>query len=435
MANPVGIFFSRLAPEDKKFIKRIGFLLVILLLSTVAALFAYKKFAKVEIFKATVAEKPKKEETFELPPLPELPEMPEESTELSEPEEAAETEESGSDNNSDEYFDENAHLELMRQNASKYNFKLAYKHGARITRFLRSSPELTAEWGHVLLEAGKPEDAASALQSAISKGLNKTEVLFYLTVAMLRSGQALEAIALVDEHLKENNDIDLLASKAALLMEAPDTNMRKEANEIFLKIAGKKSHVADYLYARFLMQNGDYQKSKTYLELAVKAEPKNPRYIARLGMAEFYLKRDASAEAMYKKTLSINPYDYNTWFNLGELYYSKANESGDASDIRQKTNQAMEAYLKAIANNPQHINAHYRVGLLQNLNGAHKEAIKHLKITLEKRPNHIPSMLQLSSAYLQLGDTTQSVNYLNTVLQIDPFNKVAASEKRRIEKR
>ncbi len=367
---------------------------------------------------------------FELPPAPEEVSGGEELFHFA----VQEQEEAPSENFDN--FDREAHLQLMRQNVSKYNYKIAYKHGTRIVSSLLANPELNAEWGHVLLEAGKPQEAVSALQRITSKDTVKSGAAIDMAFAMLRSGNADGAIDFLDEKIKNSNDVDLLAAKAAIIGEHPDTTRRVAAEPIFLRCvkSNQPSPDANYWYGRFLMQRGDYQNSKIYLERAAKAKPNEPRYIARLGMAEFYLKQDSNAETLYKRALKINPYDYNTWFSLGELYLSKANESSFSPDIRQKTHQALESYLKAIENDSLHPMANYRIGLILNGNGMNKEAIKHLLTALEKKPGYIPAMQQLSSAYIKIGDTTKSMSYLETILQIDPFDKVAANEFNRIKK-
>ena len=361
----------------------------------------------------------------ELPPAPEMPEHMDAETPIT----------SAKDDPFANDFDGLAHLQLMRQNSKEYNYQMAYRHGVKIISYLLDEPELAAEWAHILLEAGKPQDAISVLQKLDSKNSIKNDAVVDLAFALHRSGDTDGAIQLLDDKLKSNSDVNLLATKAAIMGEYPDTNKRVDAEAIF-KSAFKKSASlpnVNYWYSRYLMQKGDYQSSKNYAELALKAKPNEPRYITRLGMAEFYLKNDSRAEELYKIALKINPYDYNAWFNLGELYLSKANESISASDVKQNTRKALESYLKSIENDSLHIKAHYRIGLILNGNGGYKEAIKHLMIALEKMPNDIPVMQQLSVAYLQIGDTTNSIGYLDKILQLDPFNKIAATQMRRIK--
>jgi tetratricopeptide (TPR) repeat protein len=435
VANPLGIFFSRLAPEDKRFIKRIGFFLFFLLILSGAGLYFYtqnaeKKPAQPETLPPAAVTDSMLDTTaiVEMPSVPEIPGFDDVLEDIAP--KAAEDDSSLVGN-----FDEQAHLQLMRQNAKEYNYKMAYRHGARIEGFLIVNPELRAEWGHVLLETGKPEEAVSALQKAVTRDSVKSEVIVDMAFAMFRSGDADGAISFLDSAMRSNRDLTLAATKAAIIGEHPDTTKRSAAEAIFKTVLKSKPSLPDanYQYGRFLMRRGDFKSSKNHLEIAVKEKPNEPRYIARLGMAEFYLKNDAIAETLYTKALKINPYDYNTWFNLGELYLSRANESVYVKDVRQKTHKALESYLKTIENDSLHANAHYRIGLILNGNGGHREAVKHLATALEKMPNNIPVMKQMSVAYIQIGDTAKAIYFLEEILRADPFDKIAATEYRRIK--
>jgi tetratricopeptide (TPR) repeat protein len=439
---------SKLAPEDKRFVRRMGLFLFFLLLLSAGALYFYTQLKRenklpdltkyTETFSELFGElgidslANKNADTtaaidpFELPPAPEVPEFVEHSPD----------DFKGAKEPLDNDFDIQAHLQLMRQKAKAYDYKLAYKHGSRIEAYLLASSELSGEWGRILLEAGLPREAILVLNRLNIKDSITNESIMDLAFAMFRSGNADEAIDFLDDKLKSEKNADFVMAKAAITGEHTDTTKRAGADAIFKQAfkMNPSSHATNYYYGRYIMQRGNFQLSKSYLEAAVKAMPNEPRYVARLGMAEFYLKQDAKAESYYKKSLEINPYDYNTWFNLGELYLSLANESSNVQDIKKKTRMALEAYLEAVNQEPMHANAHFRIGLILNGNSGYGEAIKHLSFALEKMPNNIPVMQQLSSAFLYLQDTAKSVDYLEKILQIDPFNKIAASEFRRIKK-
>jgi len=446
VANPLGIFLSRLDPGDRRFIKRIcTFLAILFILSIVAIYFVSKPELEKpeqadEIPNIALGSDSLPADLADLPPMPDVPEHMD--AELSE------TNAKGDDPFADD-FDAAAHLQLMRQNSKEYNYQMAYRHGVRIIGNLMDNPELTAEWGHILLEAGKPEKAVEALQKLDSKGSIKSDAIADLALALHRSGDTEGAIQLLDDKLKGKNDVDLLVTKAAIIGEHPDTNKRVAAEAIFRSALKKNASLpnVNYWYSKYLMDRGDYKNSKVYAERALNAKPNEARYITRLGMAEFYLKNDSRAEELYKISLKINPYDYNAWFNLGELYLSKANESSNVKDVRKNTYKALEAYKESIKYDSLHTKAHYRIGLISNGNGAYKEAINYLAITLNKLPNDIPTLQQLSVANLQLGyatiadpeisDSLISVakGYLNKILELDPFNKIAAKLKEEIEKK
>ena len=449
MLNPLGIFFSRLAPEDKSFIKKIGVFLVLLLIASGTLLYfnsnvIYSTFGKETIEK--VQEKiqeitglqlidKKDSTTFELPPPPDIPEDIDEKAEN-----LADADTTGvSDTTGLAKTTEMA--ELDETDESNVDFKTAEPEIPisiqGISRMFLENPKLAARVGHLLLEAGYPAEAVYIFQRGITLDSAPVPVLVDLAYGYFYSKRFEAALSGLETALgRYPGNPDLLTAKAAISGQNPDTTQRRGAESMFTAILRKnpESAEANYQYGRFIMQKGDFKKAQEYLEKAIKIEPYNSRYIARLGMAEFYLKRDSNAEDLYKKALKINPYDYHTWFNLGELYLSRANESGSVSEVRKKTKNALESYLKAIELDSSHANAHYRIGVILNVNGGYKEAIRHLTIASEKMPKNTSVMMQLGSAYMQLGDTAKYIGYLNDILRLDPFDRVAGSEFKRLNK-
>jgi len=421
VANPLSTFFSRLAPEDKRFIKRIGIFLIVMLLASGGLLYFYSNHGSEILGKS-----------FELPPPPLIPEgMDEKLDTLTETPETAELAEAAETARS---------IEPKESAESDMDFQSGEPSGEvsiqGISRMFLENPKLAARLGHLLLEAGYPDEAVYILRNGITLSSAPVSVLVDLAYGYFYSKRFETALDELDTALnKYPNSLDLLTAKAAISGLNPDTTQRGKANDMFKAILKKNPEWAEtnYQYGRYIMQKGDFKKSKEYLEKAVKVEPYNSRYLARLGMAEFYLKHDSNAEEFYKKALKINPYDGNTWFNLGELYLSEANESGYIPDVRKKTKSALEAYLKAIDLDSTHAYANYRIGIILNANGGNKEAIRHLTTALEKMPRNTSVMMQLGSAYMQLGDTAKYINYLNNILQIDPFDKVAGSEFKRLK--
>jgi len=66
-------------------------------------------------------------------------------------------------------------------------------------------------------------------------------------------------------------------------------------------------------------------------------EPLNAKTHARLGMVYYYLDEPEMAKKSYTTALALNPNDYNTHYNLGELFYSKYEDNGSALDEFKKT--------------------------------------------------------------------------------------------------
>jgi len=370
--------------------------------------------------------------TFELPPPPDIPEDIDEKSENLTDADTTKT------SDTTEFAKP---TELDKTDESDVDFKTAEPEIPisiqGISRMFLENPKLAARVGHLLLDAGYPAEAVYIFQHGITLDSAPVSVLVDLAYGYFYSKRFEAALGGLETALsKYPNNADLLTAKAAISGQNPDTTQRSVAESMFKAILKKNPDFAEanYQYGRYVMQKGDFKKSQELLEKAVKSEPYNSRYVARLGMAEFYLKHDSNAEDLYKKTLKINPYDYHTWFNLGELYLSKANESGYTSEVRQKTKNALEAYLKAIELDSSHANAHYRIGVILNINGGYKEAIRHLTIASDKMPKNTSVMMQLATAYMQLGDTAKYIGYLNDILRLDPFDRVAASQLKLLNK-
>ncbi|MDR0515846.1 MAG: tetratricopeptide repeat protein [Fibromonadaceae bacterium] len=412
---------SKLAPEDKRFVVRVGLFLFFLLLLSGGALYFYTKLKNenrlpeflnkyTENFPSIFGEPTSKDSLadttasdFELPPPP----IPMDMEDIAE-------------------ANSNSH---PTKSATQVSIN-------EITRLLLEKPLLAARFGHLLLDAGYFNEAVYILQNGIPLDSAPVPVLVDLAYGHLYSKNFEAALNELEDALnKYPGNADLLTAKAAMSGQHPDTSQRSEADAMFKAILKKnpESAEANYQYGRYIMQRGNFKNSQGYLEKAVKIEPYNSRYIARLGMAEYYLRQNANAETLYKRALKLNPGDYNTWFNLGELYLNLANEGGNSAEVRKKIHLALESYIETIKLDSLHANANYRIGLILNGNGGHGESIKHLNIALEQMPSSIPVMQQLSSAYLHLQDTVKSVDYLEKILQIDPFNRIAASEFRRIK--
>lgn len=333
-------------------------------------------------------------------------------------------------------FDAGAHRELMRIAASKYDYTRSLAHGLRIAHLLEEDAEFLAELGHAYLEAGLPANAMPVLSKAMQKKPGAL-VVSDLALATYRSSNADNALALIKTALVQYpNHPQLLTHQAAMLGELPDTSVSKQAYPLFLDLVRQHPRFAEarYQFGRYLMSLGNMRNALAQLNVAVQLDPLNPRVHARLGMVQFYLEQDAAAENSYRTALAINPGDYNTWYNLGELYLSQANETTSAQNVRDKTRAALESYLAALALYPDLGPAHFRTGTILNGNNQFREAIRHLQAALAHDPHSVRILLQLATSWEQLGDLAKAMDYLATASAIDPFHKVVAANQQRLKK-
>jgi Tfp pilus assembly protein PilF len=121
------------------------------------------------------------------------------------------------------------------------------------------------------------------------------------------------------------------------------------------------------------------------------------------------------AEKSYKTALAINPNDYNTHYNLGELYYTLF---GDPK-------KALEEFKNTVQLKSNHVDANFKIGLISLENNLEKEAVTYFNKALQDAPNNTRIMMQLAVAYEKLGMQEDAVRVYQTILSYDALNDIA----------
>jgi len=124
------------------------------------------------------------------------------------------------------------------------------------------------------------------------------------------------------------------------------------------------------------------------------------------------------AKKSYQTALALNPGDYNTHYNLGELYFVKYEDNASALDEFKKT----------LAGKPDHGEANFRVGVICLGNNMTKEAAFYLEKAREASPKNIRVLLQLGVTYEKLELKDEALRIYRLILDSDPYNQVAAQK-------
>jgi len=173
-----------------------------------------------------------------------------------------------------------------------------------------------------------------------------------------------------------------------------------------------------YQLGRYCMSQGDYPGARARLLHALEIEPLHVKAHARLGMVYYYLDEPEMAKKSYTTALALNPHDYNTHYNLGELYYSKYGDNADALD----------EFKKALEGNPTHAEANFRAGVICLGNNMVKEAVGYLETARASDPKNIRLLLQLGVAYERLDMKDEALSMYRLILDFDPLNQVAGQK-------
>ncbi len=272
------------------------------------------------------------------------------------------------------------------------------------TAYLQSGQYQCALEEFAKLEEGDTSDDTAAVVTA-RKGLT----LFYL-------GRIRESVDQLEKCVKQfPRSAEAMCYRGEL--EAATADEAGAIESYFKKSLAIDSNYVEawYQLARFYMNRGDYPRGRSCLLKVLEIEPLNIKTHARLGMAYYYLNEPELAKKSYQTALTLNPDDYNTHYNLGELYFTKYEDNASA----------LVEFKKALTGNPSHGEAHFRIGVICLGNNMTKEAIDHLEKARVASPTNIRILLQLGVAYEKLELKDEALRIYQYILDIDALNQVA----------
>lgn len=320
----------------------------------------------------------------------------------------------------------NALRELAEIHASRGNLEKAVYPLKKLTKEPTKDVALLSLATEVFLGTGHYKQALAVSRKALRYAQpGRVDLLVAKIMAQYRLGQVEEAFKSAKTALEQHpKDLDLLTAQGTMEIEmGPAHPSYGEALEKALKIDPK--HVpALYQVGRKAQLEGDYKDAEILFRKVLKLDPKHAKALGQLGTALYNLQKDVEARHAFEAALELNPKDYNTWFNLGESHLATAARETSARVIRDHRKQAMASYLKAVEWNPDHAEAHYRIGVILNGNSQFKEAIRHLDAARKVDGSHVPTLIQLAVAYENLKRPDRAKSLLEQAAKLDPSDKI-----------
>lgn len=155
------------------------------------------------------------------------------------------------------------------------------------------------------------------------------------------------------------------------------------------------------------------------------AEPQN--FDAQVAAAEMYyqIQRYDEAVKFLKRASELKPDDYETTVNLGNAYF-------DASQYEE----AEKAYTNALAKKSDDVNVRTDLGLtfIFRKDTDYDRAIKEFLTSLEKDPNHVQTLQNLTVAYTKKGDSQKAKETLARLETVDSANTAIPKLREEIQK-
>ncbi len=164
------------------------------------------------------------------------------------------------------------------------------------------------------------------------------------------------------------------------------------------------------------------------VQAAIDKAKQNPNdFEAQMKAAEVYyqIQRFDGAIEFLKQANKLKPDDYETIVNLGNSYF----DAGQHED-------AEKWYSAALAKKPDDINVRTDLGLtfIFRQPPNHDRAIQEFTRSLEKDPNHSPTLQNLAVAYTKKGDAAKAKETLARLEGLDATNPAIAKLRDDIQK-
>jgi arylsulfatase A-like enzyme/Flp pilus assembly protein TadD len=235
-------------------------------------------------------------------------------------------------------------------------------------------PRTHALYGELLLQAGRPEDAAEVFQALVALEERSFEGHYGLGVALQNLGRPSEAITALGKAVK----IDPRNTKSYLrLSEAEIARGNPQAAEGWLR-RGNSVHEDRVLLdrlAQLLLQSG----------------------------------RAAEARALLEGLAAKTPNDALAAYNLGQLLL-----------VEGRGEEALRELRRAAALAPSDPDVHQAVGSALALSGNREEAIDAFQRAVELSPCFAAAQANLGAAYAELGRLSEAEAALEKAVDCDP---------------
>ncbi len=240
-------------------------------------------------------------------------------------------------------------------------------------------------------------------------------------LALFHSGQVRKSISRLEECLKRCPHNAEAACFRGQVEASVNPGSSKTIDYFTHAIALDSNYTeAPYQLARYLMNRpqasrADLIRSRDNLLRVLTLEPLHAKAHSRLGMVYYYLQQPAPAQKSYETALALNPQDYNTHFNLGELYFTTWDNEADA----------LRSFKRTVELKKDHTRANFRIGLISLRNSMKREAVYYLEQAHKSDPEDIRILLQLAVAYERLGVRDKAIQKYRQILSLDSLNDIA----------
>lgn len=156
------------------------------------------------------------------------------------------------------------------------------------------------------------------------------------------------------------------------------------------------------------------QDAINYLEIALKIDPNNLKYIYTLG--DIYYANEYLIEGvkLFESIIIASPNDHNAYYNLAAFQQKQ-----------KKYDKSLESYHKVLELDENNVNAIYNIGNILIDTKDYFNAVEYFKRVIEFQPNSDDALNNIGYIKLELGQLEAAYEYLYKAILINPENFIA----------
>lgn len=265
------------------------------------------------------------------------------------------------------------------------------------------------------------EDAKAVLAHALAQQPDSLPLGNAMSVVLVKQKKYVEAIQLLEHMVKVhpgNQEAELALFRVLVL-----TNHIDQARPMGPKLLAAHPHDAELLDLNGIVERsiGNYAQSKTYLEEAIRIDPKAPDARFNLGMVEELLGDWKDAAVQLQKAIALGAPQIEVHFELAKALRGTGDNQQAAREL--KTYQQLkkdEATRLAAAVSTSDGDKALAAGQL-------KEAVADYRSAVDAQPNSANYHFKLAVALDRAGDLDVERTELEAAVKIDP--KLAGAQK------
>jgi arylsulfatase A-like enzyme/Flp pilus assembly protein TadD len=247
-------------------------------------------------------------------------------------------------------------------------------------------------------------------------------------MSLYNEGKIAESVKLLSDIIEERKDF----SKAYFDLSRIYRNQGMIEDAIAVMEEGLKNNPGNYSiisgYGIFLVKEGKLDKGIELLHRALAMIDFDPEVWINLGIAYWRKGEYRKALEHYDKALSLDNNDAVIFSNLGTLHLSIFMKTKKREDHYR----SIENFRKAVELDPALASAYNGLGGAYKIVGQNDEAIAAWEKSLELKPDFDFPVYNLGVAYLEKGNKTQALKYFERYLLLKK-NTISPQERRDVE--